>query len=377
MFLNTVLFVTLQAVRFEEYFTMQISRKIIHIDMDCFYAAIEMRENPSLVGKPVAVGGNPNQRGVLATCNYEARKFGLHSAMATAQALKLCPNLVLLPINMPLYKSVSEQIHQIFRRYTEIIEPLSLDEAYLDVTDCKQCQGSATWIAEEIRQAIWNELHLTASAGIAPLKFLAKIASDQNKPNGQFVIPPEDVAEFVKILPLKKIPGVGKVTNEKLAQLGFHTCEDIQSSQQHYIYQQFGKFGQRLWEFSHGIDNRSIEVDRPRKSLAVEHTLLTDISELDDAEQIVMEQYDKLLFRIQRNWGDKSLNDFRKLGIKLKFDDFTQTTLERTTDGMALPRFIELLQQIWERANGRKIRLIGINVHFPEEKVTKQLNLWE
>ncbi|OOH88916.1 DNA polymerase IV [Pasteurellaceae bacterium 15-036681] len=356
---------------------MQISRKIIHIDMDCFYAAIEMRENPSLVGKPVAVGGNPNQRGVLATCNYEARKFGLHSAMATAQALKLCPNLVLLPINMPLYKSVSEQIHQIFRRYTEIIEPLSLDEAYLDVTDCKQCQGSATWIAEEIRQAIWNELHLTASAGIAPLKFLAKIASDQNKPNGQFVIPPEDVAEFVKILPLKKIPGVGKVTNEKLAQLGFHTCEDIQSSQQHYIYQQFGKFGQRLWEFSHGIDNRSIEVDRPRKSLAVEHTLLTDISELDDAEQIVMEQYDKLLFRIQRNWGDKSLNDFRKLGIKLKFDDFTQTTLERTTDGMALPRFIELLQQIWERANGRKIRLIGINVHFPEEKVTKQLNLWE
>ncbi|MDH2999088.1 DNA polymerase IV [Pasteurellaceae bacterium LFhippo2] len=356
---------------------MQTLRKIIHIDMDCFYAAVEMRENPSLVGNPVAVGGSPDQRGVLATCNYEARKFGLHSAMATAQALKLCPNLVLLPVNMPLYKSVSAQIHQIFRRYTDIIEPLSLDEAYLDVTDCDKCQGSATWIAQEIRQAIFDELRLTSSAGVAPLKFLAKIASEQNKPNGQFVIRPDEVAEFVKKLPLKKIHGVGKVTNEKLAQLGFHTCEDIQNSQQHYIYQQFGKFGQRLWEFCHGIDTRKIEVDRPRKSLAVEHTLLSDISELADAEQIVEEQFHKLLFRIQRNWGDKPLNDFRKLGVKLKFDDFTQTTLERTTDGIALERFIELLQQIWERTNGRKVRLIGVSVHFPEEKVTKQLNLWE
>ena len=172
----------------------QKTRKIIHIDMDCFYAAVEIRENPLLKGK----------RGVLTTCNYEARKFGLHSAMATATALKLCPNLILLPVNMPLYKSVSAQIHQIFRRYTQIIEPLSLDEAYLDVTNCKQHSGSATWIAENIRQAIWNELHLTASAGVAPLKFLAKIASDQNKPNGQFVIPPEEVQNFVKNLPLKK-----------------------------------------------------------------------------------------------------------------------------------------------------------------------------
>ncbi len=153
----------------------QKTRKIIHIDMDCFYAAVEIRENPLLKGKPVAVGGKANQRGVLTTCNYEARKFGLHSAMATATALKLCPNLILLPVNMPLYKSVSAQIHQIFRRYTQIIEPLSLDEAYLDVTNCKQHSGSATWIAENIRQAIWNELHLTASAGVAPLKFLAKL----------------------------------------------------------------------------------------------------------------------------------------------------------------------------------------------------------
>ena len=356
---------------------MAYTRKIIHIDMDCFFAAVEMRENPRLVGKPVAVGGLPNQRGVLSTCNYEARKFGLHSAMSTAQALKLCPNLVLLPVNMPLYKQVSQQIHQIFRRYTEIIEPLSLDEAYLDVTGCTQCHGSATWIAAEIRQAIWHELNLTASAGVAPLKFLAKIASDKNKPNGQFVIKPEDVAEFIHTLPLKKIPGVGKVTYEKLAQLGFHTCGDIQNSKQHLIYQHFGKFGQRLWDFSHGIDRRHVEVNRPRKSLAVENTLLQDIDELTEAEKIVEEQYQKLIFRIQRNWGDKPLDQFRKLGLKLKFDDFNQTTLERTMDGLTKTHFLQLLEQIWPRRHERKIRLIGISVHFPEEKVIKQLNLWE
>lgn len=356
---------------------MNYNKKIIHIDMDCFYASIEIRNNPALQGKPVAVGGKANQRGVLTTCNYEARKFGLHSAMSTSQALKRCPNLILLPVNMSLYKEVSGQIHQIFRRYTQIIEPLSLDEAYLDVTDCEQHSGSATWIAQAIRQAIWQELQLTASAGIAPLKFLAKIASDQNKPNGQFVIRPEDVADFVKNLPLKKISGVGKVTQEKLAQLGFMTCGDIQQAEQALIYQQFGKFGQRLWDFCHGIDPREVETNRPRKSLAVENTLLEDISELDEAQDVVKDHYQKLLFRLQRNWGDKPLSDLKKIGIKLKFDDFTQTTLERTTDGIAESHFLQLLAQIWERRKGRKVRLIGLNVHFPEEKITKQLNLWE
>ena len=201
---------------FNRTYSMNSTRKIIHIDMDCFYASIEIRENPTLQGKPVAVGGSSRQRGVLTTCNYEARKFGLHSAMPTAQAIKKCPNLILVPVNMPLYKQVSAQIHQIFQRYTSIIEPLSLDEAYLDVTDCTQCSGSATWIAQEIRQAIFDELKLTASAGVAPLKFLAKIASDMNKPNGQFVIQPHEVEQFVKTLPLKKIPGVGKKTAERL-----------------------------------------------------------------------------------------------------------------------------------------------------------------
>ncbi|MBF0783997.1 DNA polymerase IV [Muribacter muris] len=352
-------------------------RKIIHIDMDCFYASVEMRENPALVGKPLAVGGKANQRGVLATCNYEARKFGLHSAMATAQAVKLCPNLILLPVNMPLYKQVSAQIHHIFRRYTEIIEPLSLDEAYLDVTDCEQCAGSATWIAQEIRTAIWQELHLTSSAGVAPLKFLAKIASEQNKPNGQFVITPEQVSAFIERLPLKKIPGVGKVTNEKLAQMGFSTCGDIQQSNPHFIYQHFGKLGQRLWDFCHGVDPCLVEANRLRKSIAVENTLLSDIADFEQAKAIVADHFEQLVRRLQKNEPNRPLASYQKLSIKLKFDDFSQTTLERTMSGVTLPAFFDLLAQIWPRRQNRKIRLIGLSVHIPAEKVIKQLNLWE
>lgn len=352
-------------------------RKIIHIDMDCFYAAVEMRENPQLVGKPVAVGGSPFERGVLATCNYEARKFGLHSAMSSAQAIKRCPNLILIPPNFQLYRAVSAQIHQIFQRYTEIIEPLSLDEAYLDVTECQQCNGSATWIATEIRQAIWQELKLTASAGVAPLKFLAKLASDQNKPNGQFVIRPEEVQTFIKTLPLGKIHGVGKVTEQRLAKLGLKTCLDVQNADQSLIYQHFGKFGKRLWEFCHGVDTRKIESNRPRKSLAVENTLLEDIDDLGVAEKFIQELYQKLCFRLQRH-TDLPINQFRKLGVKLKFDDFSQTTLERTVDEVNEALFVDLLHQIWQRRMGRKIRLLGINVHFPEQQITtKQLSLWE
>lgn len=357
---------------------MNTPRKIIHIDMDCFYAAVEMRDNPSLIGKPVAVGASPSERGVLATCNYEARKFGLHSAMSSRQALKRCPQLILLPVDMPKYLGVSAQIHQIFRRYTDIIEPLSLDEAYLDVTDCSQCAGSATWIAAEIRQAIWDELKLTASAGVAPLKFLAKLASDQHKPNGQFVIRPDEVQNFVQNLPLAKIHGVGKVTNQKLAALGLRTCLDVQRADQAMIYRHFGKFGKQLWAFCHGIDERRVESNRPRKSQAVETTLLEDIDAIDTASVVVAELYDKLTARLQRSgYGMEQLH---KIGIKLKFDDFTQTTLERSVPQVGGEQYQQLLPQIWTRRNGRKIRLIGLNVHFPEVKTeteTGQIAFWD
>lgn len=358
---------------------MKYPRKIIHIDMDCFFASVEMRENPALRGKPVAVGGRPEQRGVLATCNYEARKFGLRSAMASRQALQRCPSLILLPVNMPLYKSVSAQVQEIFHRYTEIIEPLSLDEAYLDVTDCQMCSGSATWIAQEIRQAIWDELGLTASAGIAPLKFLAKLASEQNKPNGQFVIHPNDVQIFIKNLPLNKIHGVGKVTYQKLTRLGLYTCADVQKAGLVLISQHFGKFGRQLWAFCHGIDERRVESNRYRKSLAVEKTLLEDITELRTAEQILATLYQELCLRLKLS-SRYTLAELHKIGIKLKFDDFSQTTLERTLFEVNEQQFQQLLTQIWYRRKGRKIRLIGINVHFPEQhlnKSTQQLSLWE
>lgn len=359
-----------------------MQRKIIHIDMDCFYAAVEIRDNPSLQGKPVAVGGSPSQRGVLTTCNYEARKFGLHSAMPTAQALKRCPNLVLLPVNMALYKQVSAQIHQIFHRYTDIIEPLSLDEAYLDVTDCLQCSGSATWIAQDIRQAIWNELQLTASAGVAPLKFLAKIASDQNKPNGQFVIEPSQVADFILTLPLKKIPGVGKVTAQKLADLGLHTCADIQSYQRIKLLHHFGKIGQRIWDFSQGIDHRRVEPSRQRKSVGVENTLLENIISLQQAKQEIEKQYGELLQRLKRACPDLALDQLNKLGVKLKFDDFQVTTIEKTGLQCNLQSFLWLLEQVWQRRQHRSVRLIGLHINLPtpttKEPIVdnEQMSLW-
>ncbi|MGA9618935.1 MAG: DNA polymerase IV, partial [Serratia proteamaculans] len=229
-------------------------RKIIHVDMDCFFAAVEMRDDPSLRDIPLAIGGSADRRGVISTANYPARRYGVHSAMSTAMALKLCPHLKLLPGRMAAYKEASQHIREIFARYTPLIEPLSLDEAYLDVTDCSQCNGSATLIAEQIRQTISDELNLTASAGIAPIKFLAKIASELNKPNGQYVITPAQVPAFLQQLPLSKIPGVGKVTAKRLEDVGLITCADVQQYDLVALLKRFGKFGRVLWERCQGID---------------------------------------------------------------------------------------------------------------------------
>lgn len=351
-------------------------KKIIHIDMDCFYASIEIRENPNLQGKPVAVGGSSRQRGVLTTCNYEARKFGLHSAMPTAQAIKKCPNLILVPVNMTLYKQVSAQIHQIFQRYTDIIEPLSLDEAYLDVTHCQKCSGSATWIAQEIRQAIFDELNLTASAGVAPLKFLAKIASDINKPNGQFVIKPDEVGEFVKKLPLKKIPGIGKVTSQRLLEIGLETCADVQKLDQTVLLNLFGKAGKRIWDFSHGIDDREVQAHRERKSVGVEQTLIENIHTVEQALALLNNLYQELICRLERVSPNIPLSTFRKIGVKLKFEDFQVTTLEKTGLPLSLESFQQLLPQIFMRSKGRSIRLIGLHVNLPEENKQEQMSLW-
>ena len=256
-------------------------RKIIHIDCDCFYAAIEMRDDPSLAGKPLAVGGSPDKRGVVATCNYDARAYGVRSAMPMRTAVKLCPDLTIVRPRMDVYKAVSRQIHQIFRDYTEIIEPLSLDEAYLDVSDSPHFNGSATRIAREIRRRVASELHITVSAGVAPNKFIAKIASDWRKPDGMFVVTPEQVDEFVAALPVNKLHGVGKVTAEKMARLGIRTCADLRDWNKLALAREFGSFGERLYNLARGQDDRVVQVDSRRQSISVENTYDQDLPNLD------------------------------------------------------------------------------------------------
>ncbi|QCR36979.1 DNA polymerase IV [Nissabacter sp. SGAir0207] len=352
-------------------------RKIIHVDMDCFYAAVEMRDDPSLRDIPIAIGGSSDRRGVISTANYPARKYGVHSAMSTAMALKLCPHLKVVPGRMAVYKETSEHIRGIFARYTPLIEPLSLDEAYLDVTDSPQCRGSATLIAQEIRQAIEQELQLTASAGIAPVKFLAKIASDLNKPNGQYVIPPAGVATFLQTLPLKKIPGVGKVTAAKLEELGLVTCADVQRYDLAELLKRFGKFGHALWERSHGIDERDVSADRLRKSVGVETTLANDIHQWEACEALIRERlYPELETRLRRVRPDLQI---ARQGVKLKFHDFQQTTQEHVWPSLNLPDLLSVAQQAWEqRRAGRGVRLVGLHVTLLDPQLERQLLLpWD
>ena len=244
-------------------------RSIIHLDMDCFYAAIEMRDQPSLKGKPVGVGGARDRRGVLTTCNYEAREFGVHSAMPTFMALQRCPNLIILPTRFDVYRKEAAVIREILFRFTPLVEPLSLDEAYLDVTDHPGARGP---LAQVIRGLILRKTKLTASAGIGPNKLIAKIASDLKKPNGQFEVKPEDVPAFMQELPVRKLWGIGEVTGQKLEKLGIATCGDMQRLSRIALQQHFGKFGIELYDLCRGIDDRPVEPDRERKSLSNEET---------------------------------------------------------------------------------------------------------
>lgn len=349
-------------------------RKIIHVDMDCFFAAVEMRDNPALRDIPIAIGGSRVQRGVISTANYPARKYGVRSAMPTAMALKLCPHLTLLPGRFEAYREASHQIREIFSRYTSLIEPLSLDEAYLDVTDSPHCHGSATLMAEEIRRTIFRETQLTASAGIAPVKFLAKIASDLNKPDGQYVIAPADVPVFLRTLPLSKIPGVGKVSAAKLETLGLRTCEDVQNSNLAMLLKRFGKFGRVLWERSQGIDERDISSDRLRKSVGVERTLIEDIHEWEECEAIINQQlYPELERRLSKIKPDLLI---ARQGVKLKFADFQLTTQEHVWPRLNKDDLLATARKTWnERRSGRGVRLVGLHVTLLDPQLERQLVL--
>jgi DNA polymerase IV len=346
-------------------------RKIIHIDMDCFYAAVEMRDNPAYRTVPLAIGGSTTQRGVISTCNYLAREYGVRSAMATSQALKLCPSLVLAPGHMELYSQISKQIGKIFLRYTDKIEPLSLDEAFLDVSESTMFGGSATLIAEDIRRAIFAETQLTASAGVAPCKFVAKIASDENKPNGICVITPDKLDAFVLTLPLRKIPGVGKVTAEKLSNMGLHSCGDVRKFPFEKLLKRFGKFGPIIWDRSHGIDERELSTNRQRKSVAVERTLAEDIHSREECQALVERLYPKLVERLKKSSPDLLI---QSQGVKLKFNDFQTTTVEHKRQKLDQAYFAELLAEAFARGAGRSIRLVGLQIGLPVESEYSQLS---
>ena len=348
-------------------------RKIIHIDCDCFYAAIEMRDDPSLANRPLAVGGAADRRGVIATCNYEARAYGVRSAMSSRHALKLCPDLLIVRPRMDAYKAVSREIHQIFRDYTEIIEPLSLDEAYLDVSDSPHFAGSATRIAQEIRQRVSKELRITVSAGVAPNKFLAKIASDWRKPDGLFVITPNQVEEFVAALPVNKLHGVGKVTADKLARLGVRTCADLREWNRLALTREFGSFGERLYNLARGQDDRPVQVDSRRQSVSVEHTFDQDLPDLPACLErlpALLEELDGRMKRLDASYRpDKPF-------VKLKFHDFTQTTLEQAGARRDLDSYRLLLSAAFARGD-KPVRLIGVGVRLQDLRgAHEQLSLF-
>lgn len=348
-------------------------RKIIHCDCDSFYASVEVRDDPSLRGKPLAVGGAADKRGVVATCSYEARAFGVHSAMPMGQALRLCPQLVVVRPDMNKYRTVSRQIHQVFARYTAIIEPLSLDEAFLDVSDSEACRRSATLMAEEIRREVREQLGITLSAGIAPNKFLAKIASDWNKPDGQFTVPPERVDDFVLALPVEKLFGVGSVTARRMHERGLLTCAHLRGLSLVELTRLFGKFGIALHQLCRGIDERQVRTTRARKSVSVERTYARDLPDLAACRNELGSLMVDLEERIHRA---AAAGRIEQCFIKVRFHGFETTTAGRAARRAEPGTYAELLDIAWERGQ-RPVRLLGIGVRLDQPAVDRQLGLFE
>lgn len=300
-------------------------RKVIHVDMDAFYASVEQRDNPDLRGRPVAVGGS-RERGVVAAASYEARRYGVRSAMPSVTAKRQCPDLIFVKPRFDVYRKISLQIREIFSDYTDMIEPLSLDEAYLDVTNNLKGIEFATQVAKEIRSRIWNETQLTASAGISANKFLSKIASDQNKPNGQFVITPEMAPAFIAELNIAKFHGIGKKTEEKMNALGIATGRDLKAQSVEFLQKHFGKAGLYYYWISRGIDERPVQPNRIRKSVGAENTFLHDLSEIHDLRAALSPIIDKVW-----NYCERTQIRGRTVTLKIKYRDFQQITRSRST----------------------------------------------
>ena len=352
-------------------------RKIVHIDMDAFYASVEQRDDPRLRDKPVVVAWKGN-RSVVCAASYEARRFGVRSAMAAVHAERLCPEAIFVPPDFTRYRAVSQSTREIFKRHTDLIEPLSLDEAYLDVTENKTGLATATRVARSIREQIREELHLTASAGVAPNKFLAKIASDWRKPDGLFVIQPEDLDTFLPPLPIGRIPGVGKVTEKRLAALGIKTVGDIRNLELNILEDHFGRYGERLYELARGIDHSAVVADRQTKSISAEDTFETDVP-LSETEPIILRLAEKVWVASR-----KETRIPRTVVLKLKTSDFNILTRSHTP--VRPPATYEELAAIAlslrERVNTspqQRFRLVGVGLsNFREsEEPPAQADLFD
>ena len=334
-------------------------RKIIHVDMDAFYASVEQRDNPELQGTPVAVGGS-KERGVVAAASYEARKYGVRSAMPSSIAYRKCPNIIFVKPHFEKYKEVSQQIRQIFLEYTDLVEPLSLDEAYLDVTENKKGITTATRIAREIRQRIWEETHLTASAGISINKFIAKVASDLNKPNGQKTIMPEEVIPFLENLPINKFYGIGRKTEEKMKKLGIHFGRDLKEWDQTLLIREFGKSGIHYYNIVRGLQKSTVKPDRVRKSIGAERTFFRDIHSEAEMKEELSKIMDKLSVRIEN-----SATKGKTITLKLKSFDFEVHTRSYTFDHYTDSQselFAKVIQLLYDPFPEKPQRLLGITL---------------
>ncbi len=354
---------------------MQPIRKIIHIDMDAFYASVEQRDRPELKGKPVIVGGDPQSRGVVAACSYEARKFGIHSAMASSTAYRICPDAVFIRSRFDVYRAVSSQIREIFCEYTDLVEPLSLDEAFLDVTENYKGMPSATLIAREIKRKVYDRTGgLTSSAGVSFNKFLAKVASDINKPDGITVITPEMADEFMNKLPIRKFFGVGKVTEEKMFSFGIKTGADLKKFKKEKLIQLFGKSGSYFYDIAHGLDDRPVEPNRIRKSIGKETTFSEDINDTDQ----MIEVLEDIAAKLENSLIKKDAKG-RTITLKMKYFDFQSITRSITIDEPAdsasvIMKYVRPLLSKTE-AGEKKVRLLGISISNFDDQETNSVKV--
>lgn len=345
-------------------------RKIIHIDMDAFYASVEQMDNPELKGKPLAVGGS-EVRGVVSAASYEARKFGVRSAMSGVQAKRNCPDLIFVRPRFDRYKEISKKVRKIFHEYTDLVEPLSLDEAYLDVTQNKKGNPSATLIAQEIRQRIFEEVGLTASAGISVNKFVAKIASDYNKPNGQKTVNPEEVEAFLENLDIKKFYGIGKVTTDRMYHLGIFTGKDLKAKSAEFLEEHFSKSGLHFYNIVRGIHNSSVKPNRIAKSVAAEHTFFENLT----SEIFMVEKLERIASELENRLKKHTISG-KTVTLKIKYSDFTTQTRSKTLPyfisdkGLILETAKELLFQ--ERMK-ESVRLLGISLNNLNTEIKKTI----